>query len=231
MAGGWRFPPAGEAIVGEVIEFHSAASDDLKNASIGTVPADNSLSRFAKPREASLRPAKMLRKCHSEQPADSAIREMGTLLAAAQRRIGWLSDMARIISTRNNECQSEIFPAEMAIGSNGLLNCPMGKKSKPKLFQIYLGEWLEFLDLDVGEAAKIAGCDQSYISNIKRGTKSHVNVLYLLALTEDQGITVNDLYRKPPTKLQQAHLQEYSPQAQALILGRVRRKPKTDIPA
>jgi hypothetical protein len=59
---------------------------------------------------------------------------------------------------------------------------------------IYLGDWLKEKGIKVGEAAKIACCDQPYISNICAGRRSNINVLYLLRLSEFMGMTVNDFY-------------------------------------
>lgn len=94
----------------------------------------------------------------------------------------------------------------------------MGKRTPVEPQEIYLGAWLKLKGIGPTEAAKIAGCTQSYISNISRGEKDNVNALYLLRLSEHMGITVNDLFRKPPSEAQIAALSEFSPEARESLL-------------
>lgn len=107
---------------------------------------------------------------------------------------------------------------------NGLLECAMARERKARPREIFLTDWLEYFTVSQTRAAEIAGCTQSYISNIGRGARSNVNALFLLALSEELGITVNDMFRRPPSKAQVAQLQEYSPQAQTAILSRKRQR-------
>lgn len=100
----------------------------------------------------------------------------------------------------------------------------MSKPNDDDAPDIYLGAWLELFDLPIGEAAKIAGCGQSYISNIVANRKSNVNVLYLLKLSDHLGVTVNDFYRPLPNRSQLNALKGLSPKAQATILARQQRK-------
>jgi helix-turn-helix protein len=90
--------------------------------------------------------------------------------------------------------------------------------------EIHLGAWLELFEVPIGEAARIAGCGQSYISNIVANRKANINVLYLLKLSEEMGVTVNDFYRPLPSKSQLNALKSLSPKAQATILARQQRK-------
>lgn len=89
---------------------------------------------------------------------------------------------------------------------------------------IYLGDWLALFETTVGEAAEIAGCGQSYISNIIANRKSKINVLFLLRLSDELGVTINDFYRPLPNKSQLAALKNLSPKAQATLLARQQRK-------
>jgi helix-turn-helix protein len=203
---------------------HARASSatGLKKASIGTVPPDTSLSRLASPRDASLRPAQMFRRWASEQSAASATCETDISLALAQRSIG-CSDIA-YISPRNEKSQQQIFPAEIIYPNNDLLKWVMNKPDEDDAPNIYLGAWLDLFDLPIGEAAKIAGCGQSYISNIIANRKSNINVLYLLRLSDELGVTINDFYRPLPSKSQLNALKSLSPKAQATLLARQQRK-------
>lgn len=100
----------------------------------------------------------------------------------------------------------------------------MAKRPPKRDENIYLGDWLTFFDVGTTEAAKIAGCGQSYISNIARGRKSHINVLYLLRLSNHLGVTINDFYAPPPDQSHLDALKNLSPKAQATILARQRKE-------
>lgn len=90
--------------------------------------------------------------------------------------------------------------------------------------EIFLGQWLEFFEMDVTEAAEIAGCTQSYVSNIIANRKSNVNVLFLLRISEALSVNVNDFYRPLPRKSELRALKELSPKAQAAILEKQRQR-------
>lgn len=110
----------------------------------------------------------------------------------------------------------------MQLPISGLVQCLMGKPVKSEARAIYLSEWLDAFKMKVIDAAKIAGCSQGYLSNIMRGERPNVNVLYLLRLSEAMQITVNDFYRKPPSVTQLAPLTDLSPQARQAIMNRKR---------
>ena len=213
--------------MGIVLRFpHVGACSTIgfKKASIGMMPPETPLKRLARPRDASLRPAKILRRCASEQSAASASCLTDIPLNSAQRNIGCCSDMALHISTRNDKSQPAIFPLGTSLPVNVLVTCDMAKKTDGTPPTIHLGDWLEFFETTVGEAAEIAGCNQSYISNIIAGRKLNVNVLYLLKLSDALGITINDFYRPLPNKSHLNALKNLSPKAQATILSRQEKK-------
>ena len=89
---------------------------------------------------------------------------------------------------------------------------------------IYLGQWLEFFEKDITEAATIAGCTQSYVSNIIANRKPNVNVLYLLRISDWLEVTINDFYRPLPKKSELQALKALSPKAQAAILEKQRKR-------
>lgn len=189
-----------------------------RKASIGTVPDEISLKRLAKPKDASLRPAKTLRKCESEHSAAKAKSLTDLPLASAQRSIGCDSDMGATISPRNAKSQSKIFPPEISLPIKGLLKCRMAKRNAPEPEEIFLGEWLDRAGIGPTEAAKIAGCSQSYISNISSGARTNINALFLLKLSNHLNITINDFFRRPPSESQIASLKALSPEAQEALL-------------
>lgn len=100
----------------------------------------------------------------------------------------------------------------------------MAKRNPQEIREIFLGDWLKRAGIGPTEAAKIAGCTQSYISNISSGARPNVNTLYLLPISEALGITVNDLFRKPPSEAQLAPMKALSPEAQEALLRPKRQK-------
>jgi plasmid maintenance system antidote protein VapI len=132
--------------------------------------------------------------------------------------------MGNHISPGNANRQPKIFPPEILSTAPASLQCGMGTKANLEAPEIHLGDWLDFFEMKVGEAAEVAGCHQSYISNIIAGRRTDINVVFLLRLSEHLGITVNDFYRPLPSKSQLTTLKNLSPKAQATILARQQRK-------
>lgn len=100
----------------------------------------------------------------------------------------------------------------------------MAKQDDEEPPRIYLGQWLEFFEKDVTEAANEAGCTQGYISNIIANRKPNVNVLYLLRISDWLGVAINDFYRPLPKKSELQALKALSPKAQAAILDKQRKR-------
>lgn len=112
----------------------------------------------------------------------------------------------------------------MSLLGDGFLQSLMGKKPKLEPRPIYLGAWLDLFDVDVTKAAKAAGVTQGYVSNIIANRKPNVNVLILLSISEMLGITVNDMYQRPPTAEQTAAMAGLSPQARESLIALKKRK-------
>lgn len=138
--------------------------------------------------------------------------------------MGCGSDMDTTISTRNEKSQDEIFLGEISVPSGKLVQSLMAKRSNTDSREIFLADWLDHFEIGPTEAAKIAGCTQSYISNISRGARTNINALYLLRLSEYLEVNVNDFFRPLPSQAQIAPLKGLSPKAQAAILAPKRRK-------
>lgn len=100
----------------------------------------------------------------------------------------------------------------------------MSKKPESNGREIYLGAWLKHFDMGPTEAARIAGCSQSYISNISAGRKKNINALILLKLSEHFEININDFFRPIPSQSQMAAFEELSPKARASLLNNRRRR-------
>ena len=214
--------------MGKIIHFprHARALSliGIKKASILTRPRDISLNRLAKPKDGSFRPAKMLRKCGSEQFADSASSLMVIPLSSNHRSIGCCSDITVDIPPGNDRSQTKRFLWEMSFEVKDLLKFDMGKKIKDDAPHIYLGDWLDEFEIGRTEAAEIAGCDQPYISNICANRKHNVNVLILLRLSEYMRVNINDFYHPLPEKSGMATFKRLSPRAQNTLLEHYRKK-------
>ncbi len=112
----------------------------------------------------------------------------------------------------------------MSLEINGLVKSGMGNRNPPEPQEIFLGDWLDLFGIGVTEAAEIAGCGQSYISNIIANRKPNINVLYLLRLSEHMEININDFFRPLPSKSHIASLKRLSPKAQAAVLAHQQKK-------
>lgn len=112
----------------------------------------------------------------------------------------------------------------MAADIEAPLKSRMGKRTPPEPREIFLGDWLNEFGIKVGEAAEIAGCDQSYISNIISGRKKNINALYLLRLSERMDININDFFRPLPSQSTLTALKRLSPKAQAAVLAQKRKR-------
>lgn len=108
----------------------------------------------------------------------------------------------------------------MELQINDLVKSCMAKRNTPKPREIFLGDWLALFEIGPSEAATIAGCSQSYISNISRGARANVNALYLLKLSEHMDVNINDFFRPLPSQSQLASIQRLSPKARAAIIDR-----------
>lgn len=112
----------------------------------------------------------------------------------------------------------------MSLENSALVECVMARRTQQEAREIFLGDWLRHFDVGPVEAAKIAGCSQSYISNISRGARTNINALYLLRLAEHFGVSVDDFFRPLPSQAHIAALSQISPKGQAAILNRRQRK-------
>lgn len=89
-------------------------------------------------------------------------------------------------------------------------------RSIQKLFKpLYVGEWVSRHLVTTGNqqkdfAAKV-GIEDAYLSQLMSGKKKNPSAHVLRAISEEVGITVNDLYRKPPTAAQLDRLKNLSP--------------------
>jgi hypothetical protein len=132
--------------------------------------------------------------------------------------------MTHTISARNAKSQPEKFLPEITLPFKRLVRYGMAKRRKTEPREIFLGEWLKRAGIGPTAAARIAGCTQSYISNISGGARTNVNALFLFKLSEHLGVNINDFFRKPPTEAQIASIKALSPEAQDALLRPARAK-------
>lgn len=75
--------------------------------------------------------------------------------------------------------------------------------------QLFLSEWLARLKKKQQEIAKAAGIGKSYMSQIVSLQKDDPSAAIVFWISEALGVTVNDLYRPPPTRAEIDKLREY----------------------
>lgn len=85
---------------------------------------------------------------------------------------------------------------------------------------IFIDEWLEITGHSRADAADAADVDVSYIANIQGKRRQNPSAYVLLAISELMGVTVNDLFRKPPPESALQMLAGFSPSAQEKLLSR-----------
>jgi transcriptional regulator with XRE-family HTH domain len=98
----------------------------------------------------------------------------------------------------------------------------MGKLPARKYRPLYIGEWLAATGHGVAETAKSVGVDPSYISNMISNRRRNPAAHVLLAISEYLGVTVNDLYRRPPTREVLHSLGGLSPTALQSLFARLK---------
>ena len=115
------------------------------------------------------------------------------------------------------------FPAGMSHLISELVHCGMGKSPRLARRRIWINEWIAAIPgATQAEAAEAAGVSQPYLSNMGRGHKSNPSARIMLAISEYLGISVNDLYRSPPSQAAIESLGGLSPAARDVLL----RQPK-----
>lgn len=75
---------------------------------------------------------------------------------------------------------------------------------------LHLGEWLARLDRTQSEVAERVGIGKSYMSSLVSNAKN-ATPLTLLAISEELGITVNDLFKEPPPKSAMEKINRFRP--------------------
>jgi len=90
--------------------------------------------------------------------------------------------------------------------------------SSTKLFRpLFIGEWIARSEKQPRDIAVAVGVTEAYMSELISGRKKNPSAQLLLAISEELGVTVNDLYRKPPSAATLEKLGNLSPIDAALL--------------
>lgn len=98
----------------------------------------------------------------------------------------------------------------------------MAKAADRAYRPIFIDEWLEITGHSRAEAAEAADVDVSYIANMQGKRRQNPSAYVMLAISELLGVTVNDLFRRPPSDAALNILTGFSPGAQQILLARRR---------
>lgn len=102
----------------------------------------------------------------------------------------------------------------------------MGKLPTRIYRTIYLAEWMDVLGVRPVDLEESTSITASYISNLSDpgGRRQNPSAIVMLEISEALGITVNDLYTKPPTASIVETLATISPAARQALLNAKPRK-------
>jgi transcriptional regulator with XRE-family HTH domain len=73
-------------------------------------------------------------------------------------------------------------------------------KARKDLPPLYLGPWFARLGRKPSEIARKVGIEESYLSLLISGDKKNPSAAIVYAISEELGISMNDLYRHPPER-------------------------------
>lgn len=76
----------------------------------------------------------------------------------------------------------------------------MARKHRKEFRTLYIGQWASRLQRKPSEIARAVGITESYLSLLISGDKKNPSATLLMDISEVLGISVNDLYRPPPTR-------------------------------
>ncbi len=78
---------------------------------------------------------------------------------------------------------------------------------------LFLGEWLDRLDLKQSEIADEAKITRAYMNNLvnppKDKKRKNPSIAVMLRIYKATGVSVNDLYTPPPSRAESARLKQY----------------------
>ena len=74
----------------------------------------------------------------------------------------------------------------------------MPGKAKPLFRALYVGEWITLMKKTREEICEGASIEKAYLAQLISGEKKNPSAKVVLGISEVLGVTVNDLYKKPP---------------------------------
>lgn len=77
---------------------------------------------------------------------------------------------------------------------------------------LFIGPWLTKLNRKPREVCQASGVDESYMSQLISGEKQNPSADVLMRISEELGISVNALYRRPPEMDVTDRVQKLSPE-------------------
>jgi transcriptional regulator with XRE-family HTH domain len=87
----------------------------------------------------------------------------------------------------------------------------MPAATRPQYKKLHLGEWLARLNVKQADLARDIDITESYLSKLISGKKVNPAVSLLLQISDRLGLSVNDLYKPPPSIAALEDLRNYSP--------------------
>jgi transcriptional regulator with XRE-family HTH domain len=96
--------------------------------------------------------------------------------------------------------------------------------TRPQYKKLHLGEWLARLNVKQADLARDVDITESYLSKLISGKKVNPAISLLLKISDRLGITVNDLYKPPPSISALDDLKNFSQAAVQQLLDQRARK-------
>jgi hypothetical protein len=107
-----------------------------------------------------------------------------------------------------------VFPSKLEPRTKGRRRSAAPKAIEAQIAKrpLHLGPWLRRMGLKQIQVARKAGIGKSYMSQLVSGKKDDPSALHVLAISEAMGVTVNALYRLPPTQQQVDQVRKLTPE-------------------
>jgi transcriptional regulator with XRE-family HTH domain len=96
--------------------------------------------------------------------------------------------------------------------------------TRPQYKKLHLGEWLARLNVKQADLARDVDITESYLSKLISGKKVNPAVSLLLQISDRLGLSVNDLYKQPPSISAIEDLKSFSPATVQQLLDQRTRK-------
>jgi transcriptional regulator with XRE-family HTH domain len=94
---------------------------------------------------------------------------------------------------------------------------------RPQYKKLHLGEWLARLNVKQADLARDVEVSEPYLSNLISGKKLNPSINLLLRISDQLGLSVNDLYKQPPSISSLEDLKNFSPAVIQKLLDRPRK--------